>query len=242
MRTAMAITLIFIFFKSNSQEKVVQLKEGSVISFIASHFHNQEAQQKASAYFEKVFPLAQKYSFRPLIRFNTQEVRNNHFMASGFGIYSWDSQKHFDDFHKEPDWPPLKATRPLYWKSLRSVHLKIDENMKLVFKNTKVYRITYIWLHDFENAKETLENYIMPMRQVIHRLGGRFVVGFDSATIKSMSCLNNDRLPDRIAITEWPDEKTHDKYISSTEFKEKSKHFFASVAEFEAFDTRVILE
>ena len=80
------------------------------------------------------------------------------------------------------------------------------------------------------------------MKKVITDLGGRMVVSFDSDAIKNMSSLNNDRIPDRVAITEWPDENTHDQYISSDEFQFNKKYFFSSVSEFEAFDTRSNIE
>ena len=222
-----------------AQEHKIELKKGMIVSFIASSFHNSEAQQNASTYFDKVFPLAQKYSFRPLIRFNNLQKGNNHFTADALGIYSWDNQKQFDAFHQEESWPALKATRPQYWKNLRSVHITLHTDKTITFVQSKVYRITYIWLYDFENASENLAKYTTPMRGVIERLGGRFVVGFDKSAIKSISSLNNDRKPDRIGITEWPNAETHQHYINSPEFKEYSKFFFSSVAEFEAFNTRI---
>lgn len=233
------VCTFFINF-SNAQTKEVALKKGMMVSFIASHFHSPETQQNAGAYFEKMLPLAQKHSFKPLVQFNTIQLQQNHFMASAMGIYSWDSPKHFEAFHKEESWPEMKSTRPLYWKNLRSVHINIKKDRILHFNNDKVYRVTYIWLHEFENAAENLEKYLGPMRSVIDRLGARYVVTFDSTELKSMSCLNNDRIPDRIAITEWPDTDTHQQYISSPEFKEYSKFFFSSIAEFEAFNTELV--
>ncbi|WP_431121047.1 hypothetical protein [Flagellimonas flava] len=238
----LSLCFVVLFAISNAQEREVVLEKGMIVSFIASSFHNQESQQNASAYFEKVFPLAQQYSFKPLVQFNTIQVVERHFMASVLGMYSWDSQKQFDGFHNEKSWPELKATRPLYWKNLRSVHIKIRDAKTLRFSTDKVYRITYIWLHDFKHSGENLHKYLIPMRKVIHRLGGRLVVGFDSREIASMSSLNNDRIPDRIAITEWPNENTHQQYIASPEFKEYSKFFFSSVAEFEAFDTKIVTQ
>jgi|GEM_PF-6640360 len=238
----LTVTFYILFFtKALPQDVNLELKKGMVVSFIASHFHSPEAKQNAGAYFEKMFPLAQKHSFTPLVQFNTLELQQNHFMASALGIYSWDSQKHFDAFHNEESWPELKSTRPLYWKNLRSVHITIKEDRTLRFYSDKVYRITYIWLHQFENSSENLEKYVSPMRKVIDRLGARYIVTFDSSELKSMSNLNNDRIPDRIAITEWPDIDTHKQYISSPEFKEYSKFFFSAIAEFEAFNTAAII-
>ena len=227
---------------SNAQEESIELKKGNMLSFIATHFHSPESQQNAQEYFNKVFPLAQKHTFKPLIRLNSLNLEERHFTASSFGIYSWDTKKNFDDFHNEPEWPELKATRPRYWKTLRSVHIEIDSNQTLNFYAGKVYRITYVWLHDFENAEGNLEKYLSPMRKVIERLGGRYVLAFGHENITAMSSLNNDRKPDRIAITEWPNSTVHEKYIASPEFKEYSKFFFSSVAEFEAFDTEPIAQ
>ena len=115
--------------------------------------------------------MASKYSFKPLVTFSTIEIKNGHFMASGFGIYSWESQKHIDDFHIEESWPALKATRPQYWKNLRSVHIDIDKDMELIFKKNKVYRITYIWLYDFKNAEDNLAELFNSYEKSNHRFG-----------------------------------------------------------------------
>ena len=241
-RIPLVIFLGIIVQLSNAQDESIALKKGNMLSFIASHFHSAESQENAQEYFNEVFPLAQKHTFKPLIRFNTLNVQDRHFMASSFGIYSWDTKRNFDDFHNEPAWPELKATRPKYWQTLRSVHIEIDSGQTLDFYADKVYRITYIWLHDFENAEENLEKYLRPMRKVIERLGGRYVLAFGPENIMAMSSLKNDRKPDRIAITEWPDHTVHEQYIASPEFKEYSKFFFSSVAEFEAFDTRTLVQ
>ncbi len=242
--TPQLITLILLLISNlvSAQPQSVSLKKGQVISFIAAHFHNAEAQKKAGVYFQKVFPLAQKHSFTSKVVFNALEIKEQHFTAGGFGIYTWDSRDKFDAFNNEKEWPALKATRPQYWKNLRSVHINVKKDRELNFDKNKVYRITFIWLHDFYNSEENLNKYLKAMRPVINRLGGKFVIGFNSEEIFGFSALNNDRMPDRVAITEWPDEETHQKYISSIEFKDNKKYFFASVAEFEAFDTKARVE
>ena len=242
MKSTLSLFILFVSFVGYAQEKVIKLEKGNVLSLVAAHYHSREAQQQASAYFDEVFPLAQKHTFKPLVTFNTIELKQRHFMAGGFGLYSWNSKKDIDAFRKEEKWPELKASRPQYWKNLRSVKVNIQQDMELRFSADKVYRITYVWLHDFDNAADNLDKYVAPMRAVITRLGGKYIMSFDSSSIIGIDALNNDRTPDRVAITEWPDTETHDQYISSREFQANKKYFFASVAEFEAFDVKANIE
>ena len=224
-----------------AQDKTIHLKKGQLLDLVAAHYHNAESQQKSGpAYLSKVFPLAQKHGFTPQITFNTVNFKEAHFSAGGFGLYSWPSVQHLQTFAEEKTWPALKASRPNYWKNLRINHFEVKEDMTLNFKKNKVYRITYIWLFGYQDDDQNLEAYLNPMKKVIERLGGKYILSFKNGGINFES-LNNDRTPNRVAITEWPDEKTHQLYLKSPEFKKNKQHFFSAVAEFEAFNVKANL-
>lgn len=223
----MAISQIF------AQEKTIRLKKGQVLSIIGATFHSREAQQKARpAYFSKVFPLAQKYSFSPQINFTRDAANNDDFLPDAFGIHTWNSQQQRKIFQKEKIWPSLKALRPEYWKHLRIATFEINENQTITFQNGKVYQFYYIWFYGYEKDQVNFEKYRSNMKKTSGELGGKSIIRLKG---DGFEALNNDRCPDLIGIIEWPNVEAHQQYLASKAFQENQHLFQAAVAEYQSY-------
>ncbi|TYA74535.1 hypothetical protein [Seonamhaeicola marinus] len=214
MHQLKSITLsLFIFFalsmkgqnamvkshQMNTMEKTkptkqhqISLKKGDLFLVISS-ITKPDAQKAMNAYFQKVFPIASKYGFKPLANLPIDNIVAGSYKPNNFfGLYTWPNKEAAASFLKELPNSELKPMRLKIWDELKQSAIIIDQETTLTFSNEKVYEITMLY-----NKKKLKEKKINKHHGKV--LFSKPVSGYEDLTSGSA--------PDYLAIIEWNSEE-----------------------------------
>ncbi len=168
----------------NTQE--IKLKKGEVFLVISS-ITKQGTEEKMKAYFEKVFPIASKYGFKPLASFPIDQIIEGDYMPNNFvGIYSWPNKAAVKSFLEELPQSELKSLRVEIWDELKQSAIMINKDVSFTFNDSKIYEIRSLW-----SARELEE---------ITSNGGKVVFDYE---VSGYEDLNAGDKPTRISFIEW---------------------------------------
>ena len=129
MKIYYILIAMLLLSTSVSQNKRFTFKKGELIVFIASSRVESESKNIGKEYYSKVFPMAIKHGFKPLIVFSEREKTSADFNPNGFGLYKWPSKKAMMNFNKEPGFKELKSIRPKYFDDLTTISFELRKTL-----------------------------------------------------------------------------------------------------------------
>lgn len=180
-------------------------------------------------YLEGAFAMAEAAGMEQLQGFTAGKQLMGELTPEFVGIYTWPdagaarAMRESETYTRE-----YKALRPLGWDELVAVDVELPTLPNWDFKPGRYYTIALVWT----KSEAAYQRYVQATAGLRAKMD--FSILF-SEPVVSWSHLGLDpalRAPDRVALLDWPDERTPDRYlkaISDDEFAEIVEATFEGV-------------
>ncbi len=165
-----------------------------------------EADQSLMAYFQQVFPVAEKYGVRALGRLVPEEAIVGELQPHVIGLVEWPKLESFDNFMADDDYRRLYPQRDAALDRLIVTHLQAVDDASVSFDPDKAYELSGLWIRP-DGGREKLDDYYAKLSSLLSEFGARTVLKF--AGVRSAW---GDFLPNEVRITEWQDKETYDRF------------------------------
>lgn len=200
---------------STVKQHQITIKKGSIFLIISS-ITKPNSKEAMNSYFEKVFPIALKYDFKPLANLPIDKIVAGGYKPNNFfGLYSWPDKDSVASFLQELPNTELKLMRTKIWEELKQVATTANQDFSLTFYTDKVYEI--LMLYDKKQLKE----------KNIKKHNGKLLL---YTQVSGYEDLTSSESPNRVAIIEWNSEK---------EARTYKYHAYGSLNNEEAFYTHI---
>ncbi|PCJ96493.1 MAG: hypothetical protein COA50_06850 [Flavobacteriaceae bacterium] len=202
---------------SNEMTKgqTIKLKKGELFLVISS-ITKPGAQDLMNAYFEKVFPIAQKNGFKPLSSLPIDKIVAGSYKPNNFvGLYSWPNTKAVSSFLKELPNSELTPMRMKIWDELKQSACNVTKDFEFTLKEGKVYEVQTIWSDAGMGEKK--------MHSIIKKYDGKIIFNFP---VLSYEDLHNGMPPSQIVLIEWPNKAAAEMYRMNKKSSHKEESFY----------------
>ncbi|MEM7762682.1 MAG: hypothetical protein AAF290_01260 [Pseudomonadota bacterium] len=210
MRTIMTVLGLFglLFFggcaqqpKANTRSEpvVISADKGALLSVISlTPRAGQAASDVRQAYFDAAFPRARENGMRVLGALPVTAIGVGEFAPQVVSFYAWPDLAAEQRFSTHPDWPAVKATRPLGWEALRIHDVVLERDLELTFRPDKTYTMASAWIDPAH--PDAYGTYLRNIETGVADIGGRFIYQMVNP---SLSSLRGDSAPHRVTFVEW---------------------------------------
>lgn len=183
------------------KSQTIRLKKGELFLVISS-ITKPNAQDLMNDYFGKVFPVASKNGFKPLVSLSIDKIVSGNYKPNNFvGLYSWPNMNAVQEFLKELPNSELTPMRKKIWEELKQVMVGVEMDFEFILHNDKVYEFQTIW-NDMPMDKN--EN-----KSLVEKYNGKVVL---SCPVAGYEDLNGGKKPSQVVLIEWSSEKIANKY------------------------------
>ncbi|MEO1037030.1 MAG: DUF1330 domain-containing protein [Pseudomonadota bacterium] len=214
----------------DASKLVVPFKAGQLMSVIViSPKAGDDAAVARNTYLQEAFGIAADYGLKPLGVLNVADVIVGEFRPKAVAIYSWTSADSEAAFDRNPDWQPIKETRPDGWDELR-IHDRVAMgDQTLTFSTQKLYTLATAWVD--QAHPNDYETYLANIEPAVNAVGGRF---FYEMVDPEFSSLGPTPLaPSRLTIVEWDGPAALAAFLDSDGFQENSALLSSGTTAFE---------
>lgn len=217
-----------------TEDLSVTFSKGELLQLVSATYVKGK-DKELREYFQKTFPLAAGYGYTPLIQFHVTEVLEGTYQPEGFiGLYKWPSQAAAERFGHDPQWAPIKATRPEVFQELRVSTFALEEELKMTFKDGHVYELQVLWLSN--DHRDDYNRYKQAMQVTLDQVGGRVIARLSGGQYESVQPWPHQ--PDQIVILEWPNANARAAYLNSKAFQQQQHLLYSGVANAQSFLTK----
>ena len=148
---------------------------------------------------------------------------------------SWASADSEAAFNKNPDWLPIKATRPDGWDELRIHDRVATADKTLSFSPHKFYTLATAWVDPA--YPDDYETYLANIEPGVNAVGGRFFYKMVQPEFSSLG--PTPVAPSRLTIVEWDSPAALSAFLESDSFKEHSPLMSRGTTAFELVALKV---
>lgn len=215
-----------------SQTSVTTLnyKKGEVLSFVfIDSKDGDEAEAARLKYYGSAFPLANSFGLSSDTTLSVAAIPVGNFKPDALGIFSWPDAASEAAVSAHPDWPGIKAIRPLAWDELRVATSELDADLTLSFDPAKTYTLASAWFNP-ENPNDYAK-YMDGIKSSAEELGGRFVYKMHHPKLESHS--EGLGAPGQITLVEWETQDGLAKFGKTKGFKDNVKYLSSGTTRFE---------
>jgi uncharacterized protein (DUF1330 family) len=175
-------------------------QEGQLITI--SSTINRAGDEAAGArreYFQRVLPIAQELGLQRGVSLSTIATVTGNFEPGGFAFFSWPSATAEAALNSHPEWPDIKALRPVAWDELRLYSVALQEDVELVFAEDRAYSVAVAWI-DPEHP-ESYEDYLDAIEPALHDMGARFLFKMRGPRFEQHA--TPGEAPAQVTFVEW---------------------------------------
>ena len=184
----------------DAEALVIPFNEGELMSVIAiAPKAGDEASAAREAYIRSAFRIAADYGLKPLGVLSVADVLVGDFQPKAVAFYSWTSADSEAAFNKNPDWLPIKATRPDGWDELRIHDRVATADKTFSFSPHKFYTLATAWVDPAH--PDDYETYLANIEPGVNAVGGRFFYKMVQPEFSSLG--PTPVAPSRLTIVEW---------------------------------------
>ncbi|MEL6367367.1 MAG: DUF1330 domain-containing protein [Pseudomonadota bacterium] len=208
----------------------VSYSEGELISLISIITKpGEQAAEARTKYIQGAFGLATTHGMKVLGSLVVTDVLYGEFKPQALAFYSWPSMAAEQTFDAQPEWKPIKETRPEGWDDLRIFDKTASDSVTMRFASDKYYTLATAWVNP--ERPDDYDNYLKRIEPAMNAVGGRFVYQMTDPAFAAL--VPSDTAPSRLTFVEWDTEDGLDRFLQSDGFQEHSNLLTSGTRNFE---------
>lgn len=208
------------------------LKKGQYLSVTLPEAETTaEATQARQNYYKAAFPLGAKFGLKREAALAIDDVIISDYKPSSLIFFSYPDKQSEAGLAAHPEWPAIKASRPMIWKTLNIFSAEVEKDIAITFDPAKSYTLVVAWKKD-DNATD-YDKYLKGIEPAVERFGGKFIYKMRNPVSETNH--PSAKAPSQLTFVEWDNLDGFSKVQTSDEYKASVPYFQSGVKKLEFY-------